>query len=100
MADNYLALKIDQDFPIAQQFSNLGSILNLVIPLLIITATIIFLFMMIFGAISIMTAGGTPENLEKAKKLFQFSIAGFILIMVSYLSVKVIAKILNIDLPL
>lgn len=100
MDNRFLALNIAEDFPIAQNFSTLGSLLNLIIPLIMIIATIIFLFMMIYGAISIMNAGGTPENLERAKKIFQFSILGFIIIVTSYLSVKVIARILNIDLPL
>jgi len=85
-------------FPPAR-FANIGSFLNLIIPLLMGTAAIIFLFMLIWGGYAILTAGGNPENIKKAQKIFQFSFLGFIIIMVSYLLVKILGVIFKINFP-
>lgn len=85
-------------FPPAR-FSNLGSFLNLVIPLITSGAALILLFMLIWGGYTILTAGGNPENIKKAQKIFQFAILGFVIIITSYLAVKILGVIFQINFP-
>jgi len=85
-------------FPPAR-FANIGSFLNLIIPLLMSAAAIILLFMLIWGGYSVLTAGGDAEKLKKAQKIFQFSIIGFIIIVCSYLLVKILGAIFKINFP-
>lgn len=84
--------------PIAK-FSNLGTILNLVIPILMLGAAILLLFMLIAGGFTILTAGKDPEKIQKAKRTFTFAIIGLIIIISSFLIVKLIGTILKIPLP-
>jgi len=86
--------------PLAK-FSTVASILNIVLPLLTTIAAIIFLFMFLFGAIRWLTSGGNPESLKKARSTFTFAVIGLIIVLLSFLIVKLLAKILGIDnLPL
>lgn len=100
MISSLFLVDIAQDFPPARNFKTVADLFNTIIPLLIIGIAIIFLFMLLYAGFSMMTSGGNPENLEKSKKLFQSAIFGFIIVMISYMAVKLIGKILNIDLPL
>jgi len=84
--------------PLAK-FGNLAIILNIIIPLLIIGAAIILLFVLIWGAFLILTAGGNPEKIKSAKQLFTFAIIGFIIVISSLIIVKLIGTILKINLP-
>lgn len=87
--------------PIAK-FSSFASIVNLILPLLTIVAATAALLMGIIGALQILTAGGSSEKRQKAQKTFIFAVAGLILVIASYLIVKVIGKIFGIEnvLPL
>jgi len=85
-------------FPPAR-FANISSFLNLIIPLLMSLAAVVFLFMLIWGGYAILTASGNPENIKKAQKIFQFSFLGFIIIIVSYLLVKILGIIFKINFP-
>ena len=80
------------------KFKSFASILNLVIPLLLIGAALIFFAMLLLGAYTIITAGGNPENIQKAQKIFKNSIIGLSIVLASYLVVKLIEIVLNINI--
>jgi hypothetical protein len=103
MINQVLAVEINPTtlptiFPPAR-FANIGSFLNLIIPLLMSAAAIIFLFMLLWGGYAILTASGDPEKLKKAQKIFQFAIVGFVIIICSYLIVKIFGVIFRINFP-
>lgn len=87
--------------PIAR-FSSFASIVNLLLPLFMIVAAFAALTMGLVGGIGVLTASGNPEKMKKAQKTFIFSVFGLILVVASYLIVKVIGKIFGIEnvLPL
>lgn len=99
MSNKVLAIEINPTTFAPAQFATIGSFLNLIIPLLMGAAAIIFLFMLIWGGYTILTAGGNPENIKKAQKIFQFSILGLVIIVVSYLLVKILGVIFKINFP-
>jgi heme O synthase-like polyprenyltransferase len=103
MNKTFLAVEINPTtlptiFPPAR-FVNIASFLNLIIPLLMTVASVIFLFMLILGGYTTLTASGDPEKVKKAQKTFQFSVLGFVIIMVSYLLVKILGLIFKINFP-
>ena len=97
MAKSVLALNIEQDFPIAKNFGNISSFLNLFINLSLTLAAVAVLFMLIYGAFVYLTAGGVTENLQKAQKIIFWSILGIIMILASFFLVKLIGRIMGVD---
>ena len=97
MIQKAYAVDISKDFLPARSFGDIGSILNLFIPLAMTGAAMLGLIMLLWGAYTFLTAGGESENIDKAKKIFTFTIVGFVIIVISYLLVKLIGRILNID---
>ncbi len=86
-------------FPPAR-FGSIGGLLNIIIPILIFGAALLLLVMLLYGGFTMLTAGGNPENVEKAKKIMTFAIIGLIVVILSFLFVKIIGIIFNIALPL
>ena len=92
-----LDLSNEEVNPIAK-FSDLASIINLIIPLLMAGGALIFFAMMLIGAYTFMTAAGDAEKVKQAQKMFKFAIFGFIIVFVSFLMIKVIEIILGITI--
>ncbi len=82
------------------RFANLASVLSLIIPLLTLGGAIIFLAMLLFGGFTIITAGGNQENIAKARKIITFAVIGLVIVISSFLIIKLIGVVLNISLPL
>ena len=88
--------------PLAK-FNSVASIVNLIIPNLLLGAGIIFFIMIIIAGYQFMASSGKEENLQKAQKLFVTAIIGFIIVLGSFLLVKLLAnlfQIKNSQLPL
>ncbi len=83
-------------FP-AARLTNLNQLLNVLIPLIMLGGAFMFLIMMLRGALQWITAGGNPENLTKAQKTITYAFFGLLIIFVSYLVVKLIGMVLNIQ---
>lgn len=81
-------------------FSNLGSILNLIIPLLLAGAGLLFMVMFIFAGFQYISGGGNAEKLKKATDNLKNSAFGLVIIIISYFLVKLISSVLNINTPL
>ncbi len=94
------ALEINPTTFPPSRFANLASVLSLVIPLLTLGGAIIFLAMLLFGGFTIITAEGNQENITNARKIITFAVIGLVVIIFSFLIVKLIGIVLNINLPL
>lgn len=82
------------------KFGNLADILNLVVPVLTVGAGLLFLAALFYGGYTIMTAGGEPKLVQKAQQVIKFAIIGLVIVIVSFLAVKLIEIVFSIDLPL
>ena len=89
----------ENNFPPAK-ISNLGKILNVILPLLQIGAALLFLVMLFRAAFTWITAGDKAENIAKAQKMMVFAVIGLLIVAFSFLFVKIIGYMLNINLPL
>jgi len=95
------ALDISQESvnPLAK-FSNIASIANVIVSLFIILASLAFVFIMLSGAYTFMTSGGDAEKVKQSQKTFKFAVIGMLVVLVSFLIVKLIEFIFKITLPL
>ncbi|OGK14284.1 hypothetical protein A3C98_04695 [Candidatus Roizmanbacteria bacterium RIFCSPHIGHO2_02_FULL_37_15] len=85
--------------PLAK-FANIASLMNIFLPILIIGAAFLLLVMLLSGGFIMLTAGGSPEKMEKAKKTMTFAILGLIIVILSFIFVKLISSIFNISIPI
>jgi hypothetical protein len=76
---------------------NLGSVMNFIIPMIMIVAALGFLAMLLLGAFQWMTAGDKPDNISKAQKTMVFAFLGLILVIFSYTFVRIIVTILGVN---
>jgi hypothetical protein len=93
------ALEISRYFEPAR-FSNFATLLNVVIPLLLLVSAFVFLVILMWGGTRMLTAGGNKEAVDTAKKTITYAVAGLATIFLSYLGVKLIAFVFNIQVPL
>lgn len=84
----------------AARFTDVSSILNIVMPLFIGGAGLIFFITLLIGALTIITAGGNSERFQTGKKRITFSLMGLIMVISSYFIVKLVEIIFGYDLPL
>ncbi len=71
--------------------TDLQKIFSNTISIAIGLAGIAFFLMFIIGGFSYLTAGGDPAKVESAKKTLTYAFAGLILIVLSYLVIRLIA---------
>ncbi len=93
----YAAINIKDFFP-PSKISNIATLLNLFLSLLMIVGIIMSLFMGIYGAYLWLTSEGSQENLAKAQKIFINTLLGLFLVVFSFTLIKIIGYILNIKI--
>lgn len=92
------ALDIGPDNFSPAKFANIATFINVILPLLTLGAAILFLVMALYGGFVWITSGGSQENLAKAQKIFTSSIIGLVIVIFSFVLVKLIGYILNIKI--
>lgn len=80
--------------------ANFASILNVILPLLILGAALLFLAMLLRGAFTWLTAGDKAESIATAQKTIIFAGLGLALVAFSFLFLKIITFVLGITLPI
>lgn len=97
--DAYAAVDFSQPSvnPVAQ-FGNLSTILNQVLPMVMVVASLVCLAILLTGSFTYVTSSGEPEKIKKARNTITYSIIGLILIFLSYLMVRVVSYITGITL--
>lgn len=93
------AIEIGKDVEFAPaKFTNIASLINIILPFLMGGAALIFLAMALFGAFTWLTSGGNSENLAKANKTFINAIIGFVIVVFAYALTKIIGYVLNVQI--
>ena len=78
------------------KITSISVILNFIIPFITVAAAGVFLAMLLYAAYTWVTAGDNAENVTKAWKIMTFAVLGLIMIVCSYLAIKLIGTIFNI----
>lgn len=82
--------------PVAK-YSSIASITNIISPMLITGGAVLFLVMIVSAAFNVITAAGSAEKMTKAKSTFGYAILGLVIVLMSYLAVRLIGVVLNIQ---
>lgn len=85
--------------PLAR-ISTIGHLLNIFIPTLIGGAAVLLLIMLLYGSYTLITAGESSDSVAKAKKIMTYSILGLVVVVLSFLLVKLITGVFNIAAPI
>lgn len=85
-------------FPPARSFTTIGGLVNLLVSLLVFGAGIIFLVMLMYAGFKVLTGGGDPEKIVEARNIATYAVVGLLFILSSYLIVRIIGYIFQVDL--
>jgi len=80
-------------FP-AAKVSKIGDIVNLALPLMMTGAGLIFLFVTLNAAFSILRNGDNPDALNKAYAVITTAVIGLIIVVASYLVIQLLGIVL------
>lgn len=83
-------------FP-AARYANLGTLINLLGPLLVTGGVLIFGGMLLWGAFTILTAGDDTDKITSAKRTLTWGIVGIVVIISAALIVRIIGSILGVN---
>lgn len=83
-------------FP-AARFADIGTIMNIINPLIMLVAAFLFGGMFISAGYTFLTAGGDPEKMKKAQGTATWAGIGILVIFVAYLIVRVVSFVLGIN---
>lgn len=90
---------IDQNIFPPAQVATIANLLNVVLPLLNTGAAVLLLIMLLFGGFMWITSGGNPEGIKKAQGTITFAIFGLFVVIASFMIVKLITIVFNIQSP-
>lgn len=99
MIPHVYAVDISTDFAPARHFGTVSSLVNLVVPILMVLVAVTLLVMFLWGGYDTLRAG--PDNSErvaKSKNIFTYAIIGLVIIIASFLIVKILGKILGVPI--
>ena len=80
------------------KIANIGQIVNVVLPLMMLGGVAIFFIMFLMAGFRWITGGGNPEEMKKIQSQMSAAIVGIIIVVVSYVLVKLIGTMLNINI--
>jgi len=81
------------------RFSNatIGSIITLLLPYIFRIAGFLLLGLLVIGGYEIMTSQGDPKKVATGNQRIMYALIGFILIVVSFLIIRAIGRIFDIQ---
>jgi len=95
-----LAIEINPTNFAPAKITTVSTLMNIILPLLMTGITIFFLIILFQAAFKILTAGDNKETISKAQKTIFFAILGLILVVTSFLLVRIIGMILKVQFTL
>lgn len=96
----YAAFEINPGTFPAAKFGTFANLVNLILPIALLTGAMLLLIMLFTGGFTWITAGSDPERIKKAQKTITFAIIGLVIVILSYVIVKLIAFMFRIQAPL
>lgn len=77
-------------------YSNIGDIINNVVPFIMTLAGIILFFVLMWGGFDYVTSQGLPEKLKSANAKITAGVIGFVLLVLSFLITRILAYIFGV----
>ncbi|MCX6732431.1 MAG: pilin [Candidatus Roizmanbacteria bacterium] len=85
--------------PIAK-FDSITTLVNLILPIMMLVGGFITLGMLLLGAYRYLTSEGNPEKVSKAQSVIMYAIIGLFLIVASFVLTRIIGYVLKVNMPL
>ncbi|MBI2641468.1 hypothetical protein HYW87_02630 [Candidatus Roizmanbacteria bacterium] len=79
--------------PLSSDIQTLGDLINKLVGFLVPLAAIILFLILVWGGFNYMMSAGDPEKVKSARAKITSALIGFILLILSYLIVKVVELI-------
>ncbi len=79
-----------------QGINNIADLINRILPFFITAAGIILFFVFIWGGYDFISSQGNAEKIKSAQAKITTGIIGFVLLIVSYLLVRLIVRIFGL----
>jgi len=71
--------------------------LSAIISWAMVLSGIVAVFLIVFSGLKFMTSGGDPEKVSGARKTMTFAVLGLILILLSFVALKVISNLTGVQ---
>jgi len=84
----------------AARIGTISTLVNVIVPILMTFGGFLFLIMLLVGAFGYLTSAGQQEQLKKAQQTLTFAVLGLVIIIASFIIVKVIGIILKVEIPI
>lgn len=91
------AINIEESFAPAKNFNDLGDLVNIGLNFVMLGAGLIFLVMLFQGAFILLTQGSSADGVKKAYGTITFAVIGLIVVIFSFLAVKLLGRLLGVD---
>lgn len=86
-------------FPPAGSFPTIASLVNTIIPNILVIAGIVFFIIFVSAGFQLLAAGQVdPQKLEKTRKTMTDGLIGFIIIVIAYWLVIIIGKVTGVNI--
>ena len=85
--------------PLAR-IGTIGQLLNVFLPALTTGAAVLLLIMLLYGSYTWITSGGSADNVAKAQKIMTYAVLGLILVVLSFLFVRIINTMFKLSAPI
>jgi hypothetical protein len=77
-------------------YTNIGDIINNVVPFVMTLAGIILFFVLMWGGFDYVTSQGMPEKLKTANAKITAGVVGFVLLVLSFLITRILAYVFGV----
>jgi hypothetical protein len=90
-----MAVEISQNFPPAQTFPDLGTLVTVIARNIVVLASILLFVLLIFGGVKFIVSagGGDEQGVGKGKNAITAALVGFLLIFTAYWLVQIIERL-------
>lgn len=79
-------------------YESIGGFISALLPNVYIIAGLILFFLIVLGGYGLLAAGDDPEKLKQSSKAVTASLAGFLIIFLSYWIIQIIELLTGIDI--
>lgn len=79
------------------RFGDISKVILNILEFLFMIAVPITVGMIVWGAIQLMTSGGSTEKAKKAKKTMTMAVIGFVIVLASVLIVNTVKRVLEVN---
>lgn len=93
-----LKLNPSNSTTVGSYYPKISSFLNLLIPLSLVIAGVILLFLLVGGGFAIIASGGNAKSVESGKNQITGAIIGFAIIFLAYILIQIIQTITGVPI--